>query len=98
MQTAPVGEQLKEWRSRRRLSQMDLALDIEISTRHLSFIETGRAKPSVHMLHRLAERLDIPHRSRNGLLLAAGYAAWMVGDVLRRPFAAVSAAMGGQPN
>ena len=74
MQTAPVGEQLKTWRSRRRLSQMELALDIEISTRHLSFIETGRAKPSVHMLHRLAERLEIPHRSRNGLLLAAGYA------------------------
>lgn len=74
MQTSPVGEQLREWRSRRRLSQMELALDIEMSARHLSFIETGRAKPSVSMLHRLAERLDIPFRSRNGLLLAAGYA------------------------
>lgn len=74
MQTASVGHQLREWRSRRRLSQMDLALDAEISTRHLSFIETGRAKPSADMLMRLAERLEVPHRARNALLLAAGYA------------------------
>lgn len=74
MQAAPVGEQLREWRSRRRLSQMELALDIEISTRHLSFIETGRSNPSAPMLHRIADRLEVPHRARNALLLAAGHA------------------------
>ena len=81
MQPAPVGLQLREWRSRRRLSQMDLALDAEISTRHLSFIETGRARPSSDMLQRLADRLDVPHRARNALLLAAGYAP----DYAERP-------------
>lgn len=74
MQPSPVGVQLREWRSRRRLSQMDLALDADISTRHLSFIETGRARPSPDMIQRLADRLDVPHRARNALLLAAGYA------------------------
>jgi transcriptional regulator with XRE-family HTH domain len=74
MQVAPLGEQLREWRARRRMSQMDLALDSEISTRHLSFIETGRAKPSVEMIERIAETLQVPHRARNALLLAAGYA------------------------
>lgn len=74
MASAPFGHQLREWRSRRRLSQMELALDTEISTRHLSFIETGRARPSAEMIHRLAERLDVPHRARNALLLAAGHA------------------------
>src|SRR3546814_15731886 len=56
------------------MSQMDLALDSEISTRHLSFIETGRSKPSAAMLQRLADRLEVPHRARNALLLAGGYA------------------------
>jgi len=74
MQAAPLGEQLREWRTRRRMSQMDLALDSEISTRHLSFIETGRSKPSAAMLGRIADCLDIPHRARNALLLAAGHA------------------------
>lgn len=74
MQVAPLGEQLREWRTRRRMSQMDLALDIEISTRHLSFIETGRSKPSAAMLQRIADCLEVPHRARNALLLAAGYA------------------------
>ncbi len=74
MQPAPLGTQLREWRSRRRMSQMDLALDTEISTRHLSFIETGRSKPSAQMLGRIADRLEVPHRARNALLLAAGYA------------------------
>lgn len=74
MQAVPIGNQLKEWRSRRRMSQMELALDAEISTRHLSFIETGRARPSPDMIQRLAERLEVPHRARNALLLAAGYA------------------------
>ena len=74
MDTAPIGEQLREWRTRRRMSQMDLALDTEISTRHLSFIETGRSRPSPEVIERLAECLEVPHRARNALLLAAGYA------------------------
>lgn len=74
MQVAPLGEQLREWRARRRMSQLDLALDSEISTRHLSFIETGRARPSAAMIERIAETLQVPRRARNALLLAAGYA------------------------
>jgi transcriptional regulator with XRE-family HTH domain len=70
----PVGDLLREWRERRRLSQMALALDAEVSTRHLSFLETGRARPSREMLLRLAEHLSIPLRERNTMLLAAGYA------------------------
>src|SRR6185369_14082972 len=70
----PVGEQLRAWRQRRRLSQLDLACDAEISTRHLSFLETGRSQPSREMILHLAERLEIPLRERNTLLLAAGYA------------------------
>src|SRR6185369_12617210 len=70
----PVGEQLRAWRQRRRLSQLDLACDAEISTRHLSFVETGRATPSREMLLRLVERLEVPLRERNALLLAAGFA------------------------
>ncbi len=74
MDTIPVGHQLRQWRERRRMSQMDLALEADISTRHLSFVETGRSQPSSGMLDRLAERLDIPLRARNGLLVAAGFA------------------------
>jgi transcriptional regulator with XRE-family HTH domain len=70
----PIGEHLKTWRQRRRMSQLDLALDAEISTRHLSFIETGRARPSRDMVLHIAEQLEIPLRERNVLLLAAGYA------------------------
>lgn len=69
-----VGEMLRDWRLRRRYSQLALALDADVSARHLSFLETGRARPSREMLHRLAERLEIPHRERNTLLVAAGYA------------------------
>jgi transcriptional regulator with XRE-family HTH domain len=69
-----VGGLLREWRQRRHLSQLDLACDAEISTRHLSFIETGRATPSRDMLLRLAERLDVPLRARNTLLVSAGFA------------------------
>lgn len=73
--TAPtIGERLRDWRQKRRLSQLDLALDADISTRHLSFLETGRATPSREMVLRLAERLEVPLRERNALLLAAGYA------------------------
>lgn len=75
MNTAPsIGEQLRDWRQRRRLSQLDLALDAEISTRHLSFVETGRAQPSRGMILRLAAELEVPLRERNAMLLAAGYA------------------------
>jgi transcriptional regulator with XRE-family HTH domain len=68
------GDLLREWRRRRRLSQLDLACDAEISTRHLSFLETGRASPSREMLLRLAERLEVPIRDRNVLLAAGGFA------------------------
>ena len=70
----PVGTQLREWRQRRRLSQLDLAGHAEVSTRHLSFMETGRALPSREMVLRLADRLEVPLRERNRLLTAAGYA------------------------
>lgn len=70
----PIGDHLREWRQRRRLSQLDLALEAEISTKHLSFLETGRAQPSRDMLLRLAERLDVPLRERNVLLVSAGFA------------------------
>lgn len=69
-----VGGLLRAWRERRRLSQMTLALDAEISTRHLSFLETGRARPSREMVLRLAEHLRVPLREQNALLLAAGFA------------------------
>ena len=68
------GALLREWRVRRRLSQLDLASEAEISQRHLSFVESGRAKPSRDMVLHLADRLDIPLRERNHLLLAAGFA------------------------
>ena len=70
----PVGALRREWRQRRRLSQLDLASEAEISTRHLSFLETGRALPSRDMVLHLSERLEIPLRERNLLLIAAGYA------------------------
>jgi len=70
----PFGDRLRHWRQQRRLSQLDLASDAEISTRHLSFVETGRASPSREMVLRLAERLQVPLRERNALLVAAGYA------------------------
>jgi transcriptional regulator with XRE-family HTH domain len=70
----PVGELLRQWRTRRRLSQLDLANLAEVSTRHLSFVETGRAAPSREMLLHLTEHLEVPLRERNRLLLAAGYA------------------------
>ena len=69
-----VGDHLRAWRQRRRLSQLDLACDAEISTKHLSFLETGRAQPSRDMVLRLAEQLEIPLRDRNMLLVAAGFA------------------------
>src|SRR5690349_19859474 len=70
----PFGEHLRHCGQHRRLSQQGLAHEAEISTRHLSFVETGRALPSREMVLRLAERLDVPLRERNALLVAAGYA------------------------
>jgi transcriptional regulator with XRE-family HTH domain len=70
----PVGELLRAWRERRRLSQLDLSIQADISTRHLSFVETGRSTPSRAMVLRLADQLEVPLRERNRLLLAAGYA------------------------
>jgi len=69
-----VGALLRRWRDQRRLSQMELALEADVSTRHLSFVETGRSRPSREMVVKLAEHLDVPLRERNQLLLAAGYA------------------------
>jgi transcriptional regulator with XRE-family HTH domain len=69
-----VGSLIREWRQRQRLTQLELALDAGISTRHLSFVETGRSKPGRDMLLRIGERLEIPIRDRNRLLLAAGHA------------------------
>jgi transcriptional regulator with XRE-family HTH domain len=72
--TRPVGELLRDWRQARHLSQLDLALEAEVSARHVSFLETGRAKPSREMILRLSEQLEIPLRDRNALLDAGGYA------------------------
>ncbi|HJR26885.1 MAG TPA: helix-turn-helix transcriptional regulator [Acidimicrobiales bacterium] len=69
-----VGDLLRGWRQRRRLSQLDLSNEAEVSARHLSFVETGRSRPSRELLLHLAEHLEVPLRERNSLLLAAGYA------------------------
>ena len=73
-QPVHIGDHLREWRQRRHLSQLDLAVDAEVSARHLSFVETGSATPSRDMVLKLAERLEVPLRERNVLLVAAGYA------------------------
>jgi transcriptional regulator with XRE-family HTH domain len=70
----PVGDLLRSWRQRRSLSQLELALNAAVSSRHVSFVETGRSRPSREMVLHLAEHLEVPLRERNGLLLAAGYA------------------------
>ena len=72
--TTHAGDLLREWRQRRRLSQLDLAIAANVSSRHLSFVETGRSKPTSEMILHLAEHLDVPLRDRNVLLLAGGYA------------------------
>ncbi len=72
--TRGVGELLRDWRQRRRISQLELSLETGISARHLSFVETGRSKPSRELLLQLAEHLDVPLRERSALLMAAGYA------------------------
>jgi transcriptional regulator with XRE-family HTH domain len=72
--TTPVGELLRRWRSHRRLSQLDLSVRAGVSTRHLSYVETGRSQPSRELVLLLAHHLAVPLRDQNGLLLAAGYA------------------------
>lgn len=72
--TQPLGDLLRKWRQRRRLSQLDLACEADISTKHLSFLESGRSRPSRDMVLHLAERLEVPLRERNVLLVAAGFA------------------------
>src|SRR6202795_5307664 len=69
-----VGQLLRDWRTRRRLSQLDLSSAAGISSRHLSFVETGRSRPSREMVLHLADQLDVPLRERNGLLIAGGFA------------------------
>ncbi|NED94805.1 helix-turn-helix transcriptional regulator [Phytoactinopolyspora alkaliphila] len=72
--SAPVGQSLRWWRERRRLTQLELSLHAEVSARHISFIETGRSAPTAAMILRLAECLDVPLRDRNAMLLSAGFA------------------------
>jgi transcriptional regulator with XRE-family HTH domain len=73
-QQTMIGQQLRSWRERRRVSQLDLSLQAGISARHLSFVETGRSRPSSGLIMRLSEELDVPLRDRNALLLAGGFA------------------------
>jgi transcriptional regulator with XRE-family HTH domain len=75
VQAGGFGRLLREWRARRGMSQLDLAVEAGVSSRHLSFVETGRATPSREMVVLLARALDVPFRDRNDLLTAAGYAA-----------------------
>jgi transcriptional regulator with XRE-family HTH domain len=74
VQVPAFGSLMRDWRQRRRLSQLDLAIEADVSARHLSFIETGRSTPSRAMVLRLADVLDVPLREQNQLLLAAGLA------------------------
>src|SRR6478609_371039 len=80
-----IGALLRDWRQQRRFSQLDLALEAEISQKHLSFIESGRSRPSREMVLLLAEHLTVPLRERNALLLAAGYAPVYLARPLEDP-------------
>jgi transcriptional regulator with XRE-family HTH domain len=91
---ASVGKLLRHWRERRRLTQLDLALRAEVSARHLSFIETGRSRPTSEMILRLAQHLDVPLRERNMLLLSGGYApAYPANGLADQPMSAVHEAI-----
>jgi transcriptional regulator with XRE-family HTH domain len=91
---AMVGAQLRSWRERRRVSQLDLSLQAGISARHLSFVETGRSKPSSGLILRLSEELDVPLRERNELLLAGGFApAYPEHGLDAPPLSAITEAM-----
>ncbi len=83
--SSSVGALLREWRSTRRLSQLDLALAADVSARHISYVETGKAQPSREMVVRLADTLEMPLRERNALLVAAGYAAQYPETALTAP-------------
>ncbi|MFG2074101.1 helix-turn-helix domain-containing protein [Nonomuraea maritima] len=74
VQGGSFGELLRSWRQRRRVSQLDLGIEADVSARHISFLETGRSRPSREMVMKLAEELDVPLRHRNALLVAAGFA------------------------
>lgn len=87
-----VGEMLRQWRTRRRLSQLELSSRCATSTRHLSFVETGRSRPSSDMILRLSEQLDVPLRDRNRLLLAGGFAPLYPEQPLGHPSMAASLA------
>jgi transcriptional regulator with XRE-family HTH domain len=90
----PVGALLRRWRELRRLTQLDLSLRAEVSARHLSFVETGRAKPTSSMILLLSEHLDVPLRERNLLLLAGGYApAYPQHGLADAPMTAISDAI-----
>jgi transcriptional regulator with XRE-family HTH domain len=85
-----VGHRLREWRTARRLSQLELSARAGVSARHLSFVETGRSRPTREMILRLASRLDVPLRGQNELLLAGGYApAWEESSLTGAPLADV---------
>src|SRR5580658_1940881 len=89
-----AGDLLRQWRQRRRLSQLDLAIAADVSSRHLSFVETGRSRPTSEMILRLAEQLDVPLRDRNTLLLAGGYApAYPERDLAEPELAAIRGAL-----
>ena len=92
--TPAVGVLLRQWRRRRHLSQLDLALGANVSTRHLSHVETGKAKPSSSMIERLAQHLDVPLRDRNTLLRSGGFASTYPEQPLSAPpMSAVSEAI-----
>jgi transcriptional regulator with XRE-family HTH domain len=105
MSTPTMGGLLRDWRRRRRMSQLDLACDAEISTKHLSFLETGRSRPSRQMVLHLAACLDVPLRDRNVMLTAAGFAPVFQErgfgepalDLVRRNVEMVLAAHGANP-
>ena len=86
---APIGEMLRSWRRRRSLSQLELSLNAGVSSRHLSFLETGRARPSREMVLHLAQELQVPARERNSLLLAAGFAPLHTERSLEEPEMAI---------
>ena len=93
-ESAPVGKLLRSWRERRMLTQLELALRAEVSARHLSFVETGRSRPTSEMILRLAHQLDVPLRERNVLLLSGGYApAFPVNRLADPPMRAVHEAI-----
>ncbi|XVV14756.1 helix-turn-helix domain-containing protein [Actinoplanes sp. CA-131856] len=89
-----VGQRLRDWRTGRRMSQLELSAQAGVSTRHLSFVETGRSRPTRDMILRLAEELDVPLRSRNELLVAGGFApAYSESELSGAPLAAILASL-----